>query len=42
MQNRYVQSIHIIKKRRKENKRKLKDKMNVLVNLNNMIDKYDE
>ncbi len=42
MQNKLVQAMAIIRKRKKENKRKLKEKMNVLVSLNKMIDKFDE
>jgi hypothetical protein len=42
MHNKLTLSISILKKRRKENKRKLKEKMNVLVSLNRMIDRFDE
>ena len=42
MQNNLQSAIKIIRARRKENKRKIKEKTNVLVSLNNMIDKFDE
>ena len=34
--------MNIVKKRKKENKRKIKEKMNILQSLNRMIDRFDE
>ena len=42
MQNKLQQSLGIVRKRRGENKRKLKEKMNILQSLNKLIDRFDQ
>lgn len=41
MQNKYHQAINIVRRRKKENKRKITEKTGVLVSLKKMIDKFD-
>jgi hypothetical protein len=41
MQNRLQQSVAIVRKRRSENQRKLKEKNNILESLKKLIDRFD-
>ena len=42
MQNKLLFAINIVKKRKNENKRKIKEKKKILLNLNRLIDKFDQ
>ena len=42
MQNNLNQALHIVRERRKENKRKLSEKVSIKDSLNRMIDRFDE